>query len=193
MASLPFSPRRFTNETAVQCAKNSHRYAVVIWIACCLLPVVHRWSAWHSKLARHVTNNFKVVSLWDSFHGASIDAISVGGEACFREGMGPLMAGVERIPQQFPISGAFPLQWLFFASRARLRRWKWEAACDVHYADYLEYVIEKEGGIGAPSLRKQFITQTFKCQVRLTETHPWDLWQTQRHVDHWWHSKWHGS
>ncbi len=26
--------------------------------------------------------------------GASLDAISVGGEACFRAGMGPLMAGV---------------------------------------------------------------------------------------------------
>ena len=50
------------------------------------------------KLARHITGNYKVVSLWDSFHGASLDAISVGGEACFRQGMGPLMAGVERIP-----------------------------------------------------------------------------------------------
>ena len=87
------------------------------------------------KLARHVTGNFKVVSLWDSFHGASLDAISVGGEACFREGMGPLMAGVERIPPAVSYRGAFQNVS--------------SDGSDVHYADYLEYVIEKEGGIGA--------------------------------------------
>ncbi len=85
------------------------------------------------KLARYITGSHKVVSLWDSFHGASLDAISVGGEACFREGMGPLMAGVERIPPAVSYRGALPSQ----------------DGSDVHYADYLEYVIEKEGGIGA--------------------------------------------
>ena len=84
------------------------------------------------KLARHVTGNFKVVSLWDSFHGASLDAISVGGEACFRAGMGPLMSGVERIPPAVSYRGCFPSP----------------DGSDVHYADYLEYVVEKEGGIG---------------------------------------------
>ena len=100
------------------------------------------------KLARHVTNNFKVVSLWDSFHGASLDAISVGGEACFREGMGPLMAGVERIPPAVSYRGAFPLNDTL-SLRRQTSGSESETACDVHYADYLEYVIEKEGGIGA--------------------------------------------
>ncbi|MCW0469941.1 hypothetical protein OH492_16245 [Vibrio chagasii] len=62
---------------------------------------------WH-LLARHVTNNF-VVSLWDSFHGARHwTHLQWGGEASAREGMGPLMAGVERIPPAVLIAWRFP-------------------------------------------------------------------------------------
>ncbi len=93
----------------------------------------------------------------DSFHGASLDAISVGGEACFREGMGPLMVGVERIPPAVSIVVLFRLMTLFhFTGSLRDNN---ETACDVHYADYLEYVIEKEGGIGCLSLQKRFVTR----------------------------------
>ncbi len=60
------------------------------------------------KLARHITQNFKVVSLWDALNGASLDAFSVGGEAWFRQGLGPLMAGVVRIPPAITYRGAFP-------------------------------------------------------------------------------------
>ncbi|MEZ8720380.1 aspartate aminotransferase family protein [Vibrio pomeroyi] len=142
MASLPFSPRRFTNETAVQCAEKLTQICGGDLNRVLFAPGGTSVIGMALKLARHVTNNFKVVSLWDSFHGASLDAISVGGEACFREGMGPLMAGVERIPPAVSYRGAFPLN-ENSAINAN------ETACDVHYADYLEYVIEKEGGIGA--------------------------------------------
>ncbi|WP_146490075.1 aspartate aminotransferase family protein [Vibrio sp. T20] len=142
MASLPFSPRRFTNETAVQCAEKLTQICGGELNRVLFAPGGTSVIGMALKLARHVTNNFKVVSLWDSFHGASLDAISVGGEACFREGMGPLMAGVERIPPAVSYRGAFPLN-ENSAINAN------ETACDVHYADYLEYVIEKEGGIGA--------------------------------------------
>jgi 4-aminobutyrate aminotransferase len=46
------------------------------------------------KIARVATGRFKFVSMWDSFHGASLDAISVGGEAIFRRDIGPLAAGL---------------------------------------------------------------------------------------------------
>ena len=36
------------------------------------------------KLARYATGRHKTLSMWDSFHGANLDAISVGGEALFR-------------------------------------------------------------------------------------------------------------
>ena len=32
------------------------------------------------KLARYATGRHKTISMWDSFHGASLDAISIGGE-----------------------------------------------------------------------------------------------------------------
>ncbi|WP_019274427.1 aspartate aminotransferase family protein [Vibrio coralliilyticus] len=135
IANLPFSPRRFTNETAIQCAEKLTQICGGELNRVLFVPGGTSAIGMALKLARHVTGNFKVVSLWDSFHGASLDAISVGGEACFREGMGPLMAGVERIPPAVSYRGAFQNVS--------------SDGSDVHYADYLEYVIEKEGGIGA--------------------------------------------
>ncbi|EPT7318868.1 TPA: aspartate aminotransferase family protein [Vibrio parahaemolyticus] len=133
IAKLPFSPRRFTNETAIECAEKLTQICGGELNRVLFAPGGTSAVGMALKLARHITGNYKVVSLWDSFHGASLDAISVGGEACFRQGMGPLMAGVERIPPAVSYRGAFPV----------------EDGSDVHYADYLEYVIEKEGGVGA--------------------------------------------
>ncbi len=133
IAKLPFSPRRFTNETAIECAEKLTQICGGELNRVLFAPGGTSAVGMALKLARHITGNYKVVSLWDSFHGASMDAISVGGEACFRQGMGPLMAGVERIPPAVSYRGAFPVA----------------DGSDVHYADYLEYVIEKEGGVGA--------------------------------------------
>ncbi len=133
IAKLPFSPRRFTNETAIECAEKLTQICGGELNRVLFAPGGTSVVGMALKLGRHITGNCKVVSLWDSFHGASLDAISVGGEACFRQGMGPLMAGVERIPPAVSYRGAFPVA----------------DGSDVHYADYLEYVIEKEGGVGA--------------------------------------------
>ncbi|HAU8298085.1 TPA: aspartate aminotransferase family protein [Vibrio vulnificus] len=133
IAKLPFSPRRFTNETAIECAEKLTQICGGELNRVLFAPGGTSAVGMALKLARHITGNYKVVSLWDSFHGASLDAISVGGEACFRQGMGPLMAGVERIPPAVSYRGAFPVA----------------DGSDVHYADYLGYVIEKEGGVGA--------------------------------------------
>jgi 4-aminobutyrate aminotransferase len=82
------------------------------------------------KLARAVTGRFKVVSFWDSFHGASLDAVSVGGERIFKKDMGPTLPGVEHIPPPNKYRGIFGND-------------------EMKYADYFEYVVEKEGDIGA--------------------------------------------
>ncbi|CAM3139433.1 aspartate aminotransferase family protein [Vibrio rarus] len=133
LAVLPFAPRRFTHQTAIECAEKLTQICGGDLTRVLFAPGGTSVVGMALKLARHVTNNVKVVSLWDAFHGASLDAISVGGEACFREGMGALMPGVERIPPAVSYRGAFASV----------------DGSDVHYADYLEYVIEKEGGIGA--------------------------------------------
>jgi len=59
------------------------------------------------KYARVATGRFKFVSLWDSFHGASLDAISIGGEAAFRRGIGPLLPGCEHAPPPEPMRCPF--------------------------------------------------------------------------------------
>jgi 4-aminobutyrate aminotransferase len=41
---------------------------------------------------------FKTISMWESFHGASLDAISIGGEALFRSWLGPRLPGTEHVP-----------------------------------------------------------------------------------------------
>jgi len=86
------------------------------------------------KLARAATGRFKTISMWDSFHGASLDAISVGGEAIFRKGIGPLLPGTEHVPPPDPLHCPFC---------------KEEGACNLKCADYIEYVLEKEGDVAA--------------------------------------------
>lgn len=85
------------------------------------------------KLARMATGRFKFVSMWDSFHGASLDAISVGGEAIFRRDIGPLLPGCEHVPP----------------ADNRHCPFKCGAACSLACADYVEYVLEKEGDVAA--------------------------------------------
>lgn len=133
LANLPFAPRRFTHQVAIDCAAKLTCIAGASLNRVLFAPGGTSVIGMALKLARHITGNAKVISLWDSFHGASLDAISVGGEACFRDNMGPLMPGVERIPPAVSYRGALPSS----------------DGSDVHYADYLEYVIEKEGGVGA--------------------------------------------
>ena len=142
---LPFTTRRYTNEPAVRLAKKlvslmpHENYRVLF------APGGTSAVGMALKLARVVTGSHKVVSLWDSFHGASLDAISAGGEAIFRKHMGPAFPGVMRIPPPMTYRGLFG-----------------DSDDDqLKYADYLEYVIEKEGDIGA------FISET----IRNTDVH----------------------
>jgi 4-aminobutyrate aminotransferase len=128
--SLPFSPRRFTNETAVQFAEKLASLCPSDLNRVLMTPNGSSAIGIALKIARGITGKFKVLSFWDSFHGASLDAISVGGEAVFRDRMGPLLPGVERIPPPTTYRGMF--------------------ADDYEKClEYIEYVIEKEGDFGA--------------------------------------------
>lgn len=130
---LPFSPRRYTNIPAIELAKKLGSLMPSNLNRVLFAPGGTSAISMALKLARIVTGKHKIISLWDSFHGASLDAIGAGGELDFRKGMGPLTPGVERIPPPMTYRGPF----------------KSGADNDVAYADYLEYVIEKEGDIGA--------------------------------------------
>lgn len=145
---LSFSTRRFTNKTAINFAEKLTSLLPGDLNRVLFAPGGTSAVSMALKLARVVTGKHKVVSYWDSFHGASLDAISAGGEAVFRQNMGPMMPGTLRIPPPMQKGG-------FFED-------------EMKSAEYLEYVIEKEGGVGA------FIAETVRnTDVQLPSKKYW--------------------
>ena len=129
--TLPFSPRRYTNEFAVELAK---RLSVLSGLAKVLFaPGGAEAIGMALKLARLATGRHKTISMWDSFHGASLDAISIGGEALFRSRIGPLLPGTEHVQPCDPRHCHFGCG----------------GTCDARCADYVEYVLEKEEDVAA--------------------------------------------
>jgi 4-aminobutyrate aminotransferase len=131
--TLPFSPRRFTNAQAVEAAAKLAALAPAPLGKVLFAPGGTLAIGMALKLARLATGRHKTLSLWDSFHGASLDAISVGGEAVFRKGVGPLLPGTEHAPPCDP--GAC--------------RFGCGGTCTARCAEYLDYVLGKEEDIGA--------------------------------------------
>lgn len=92
--TLAFCPRRFTNEPAVQLAERlgatspGGKLTKVLFA-----PAGAEAMSMAMKLARLATGRSKFISFVDSFHGATLDTISIGGERHFREGVGPLLPG----------------------------------------------------------------------------------------------------
>lgn len=100
--TLPFCPRRYANEPAVELAEalsslTGHRLSRVL-----LAPSGAVAVSTALKIARLATGRKQFISMWGSFHGATLDAISVGGEAIFRDTAGPLMPGVIHVPPSRP-------------------------------------------------------------------------------------------
>lgn len=139
--TLPFSPRRYTNRPAVELARRLCQAAPMPGARLLLAPGGTAAMGMALKLARLATGRFKTVSMWDAFHGASLDAISIGGEAVFRRGMGPLLPGSEHVPPCDPGACVFGC-----AGRCALR-------C----VDYIDYVLQKEGDVAA------VIVETVRC------------------------------
>ena len=133
LESLPFSPRRFTNARAVELAEKLVELTAPGLDRVLFAPGGTSAIGIALKLARTATGRFKTISMWDSFHGASLDAISLGGEAIFRKDAGPLLPGAEHVPPPNP-------------SRCPFQCGK---TCNLQCANYVEYVLEKEGDVAA--------------------------------------------
>lgn len=131
--TLPFSPRRFTNDYAVRLAAKLAALAPGDLDKVLFAPGGTEAIGMALKLARIATGRHKTVSMWDAFHGASLDAISVGGEALFRRGVGPLLPGAEHAPPCDP----------------RNCRFGCAGTCDARCAEYVEYVLDKEEDVAA--------------------------------------------
>ena len=90
---LAFCPRRFTNRPAIVLAERLAKLAPGNLAKVLFAPGGTAAIGIAMKLARYATGRHKTISMRDSFHGASLDAISVGGEALFRDGLSPLLPG----------------------------------------------------------------------------------------------------
>ena len=130
---LPFCPRRYTNEPAIALAKKLSELSPGRLGKVLFAPGGALAMGMALKLARMATGRFKTISMWDSFHGASLDTIAIGGEALFRQDIGPLLPGTKHVPPPNPAGCPFDCG----------------HACSLKCADYVEYVLEKEGDIGA--------------------------------------------
>ncbi len=130
---LPFCTRRYTNEKSIELAKRLTEIAPGDLNKVLFAPGGAEAIGMALKLARLKTGRHKTISMWDSFHGASLDAISIGGEAVFRQGIGPLLPGCEHVPPPNPADCPFECG----------------QECDLKCANYIEYVLEKEGDIAA--------------------------------------------
>ncbi len=132
---LPFCTRRYTNSTAVALAKKLVALAPGDLNKVLLCPGGTGAIGMALKLARAATGRHKTISMWDSFHGASLDAISIGGEAVFRQHAGPLLPGAEHAPPPDEY------RCIFGCSQ--------RGGCDLTCARYIEYMLEKEGDVAA--------------------------------------------
>lgn len=133
LEQLPFCTRRYTNKYAVALAKKLAEISPGKLNKCLFAPGGAEAISMALKLARIATGRFKTISMWDSFHGATLDTISVGGEALFRKEMGPLLPGADHVPPPEPIQCPF---------RCGRR-------CSLQCADYVEYVLSREGDVAA--------------------------------------------
>jgi 4-aminobutyrate aminotransferase len=155
MEELSFCTRRYTNIPAIRLAAKLAALAPGDLSKVLFAPSGTGAIGMALKLARAATGRFKTISLWDSFHGASLDVISIGGEATFRNSAGPLLPGAEHAPPPDPLHCPF----------------RCGTQCNLRCAEYIEYMLEKEGDVAA------VIAETVRSTPYIP---PIDYWRTVR-------------
>ncbi len=132
METLPFCTRRYSNPTATALARRLIETAPAGFDKTLFAPSGSAAVGMALKLARYATGRHKTLSFWDSFHGANLDAIGVGGEALFRRGLGPMIPGAEHLP---PLD----LARRFFGDDKPFER----------LADFIDYSLDVQGDVAA--------------------------------------------
>lgn len=136
MDDLPFCPRRFTNEVAVELAEKLVEVSPKGLSKLLFTTGGSDAIEVALKVARAATGRFKTISFWDAFHGAGFGASSVGGEAIFRSGaIGPLLSGCEHVAPFSCYRCAYGHQDA--------------STCGLACAHMIRYVLEKEQDVAA--------------------------------------------
>ncbi|MBT7505115.1 MAG: aspartate aminotransferase family protein [Rhodospirillales bacterium] len=138
---LSFSPRRFTCEPAVELAQKLADVTPGDLSKTLLATGGSDAIEMAIKLARINTGRHKTISFWDAFHGAGFGGTSIGGEALFRSGVGPLLPGSEHV-------APFACYRCPYGHEDRDGRANHEM-CGLACANMVEYVLEKEGDVAA--------------------------------------------
>ncbi|MDC0657754.1 aspartate aminotransferase family protein [Leisingera sp. SS27] len=137
---LPFAPRRFTNEPAVELAEKLAAITPGDLGKTLFTTGGSDANEVALKIARAATGRFKTLSFWDAFHGAGFGAASVGGEATFRSHIaGPLLPGTEHVAPFSPSNCAYGHKSLEASAEA--------CACMIDYVlgrdgDYCAFIAE---------------------------------------------------
>ena len=101
LQTLSFSPRRYSNQITTKLAKKlttlagGNRRVLFTPSGTASIGVA-------LKMVRRTKGKFKTLSLWNSFHGAGLDAISVGGEYHFRNNITNLI--IQNIMQRIHLA-----------------------------------------------------------------------------------------
>ncbi|HXH84114.1 MAG TPA: aspartate aminotransferase family protein [Candidatus Tectomicrobia bacterium] len=133
LRELSFCTRRYTNRVAVELARTLAEITPGDLGKSLFCPSGSAAIGMALRLARAATGRHKTVSMWDSFHGATLDASSVGGQATFRADIGPLLPGTEHVPPPDPARCVFGC----------------DGACNLRCARYVERVLATEGDVAA--------------------------------------------
>ena len=132
---MTFCPRRYTNIPAINLAKKLAEITPENLCKSLFCPGGSEAIEIALALAKQVTGKFKTISFWDSFHGASFAAASIGGEEHFKGGMGPMMPGALHV--EFPNYYRNP--WGF----------EKEEDVDAECIRQIELILEREPGVAA--------------------------------------------
>jgi 4-aminobutyrate aminotransferase len=148
--TLSFATRRFASERAVELAEAlSQRFAALTGVPGRVLFTTGGSDAVEValKLARVATGRFKILSFWDSFHGAGFGASSVGGESLFRHGaaVGPLLPGTEHVAP----FGCYRCAYGHAEHAVDADGQPDISRCRLACASMVRYVLEREGDVAA--------------------------------------------
>ncbi|KIC28340.1 (R)-1-hydroxy-2-aminoethylphosphonate ammonia-lyase [Leisingera sp. ANG-M6] len=152
---LPFAPRRFTNEPAVELAEKLAAITPGDLGKTLFTTGGSDANEVALKIARAATGRFKTLSFWDAFHGAGFGAASVGGEATFRSHIaGPLLPGTEHVAPFSPSNCAYGHKSLEASAEACARMIDYVLGRDGDYCAFIAEAMRAVPNVPPPGFWK---------------------------------------
>lgn len=141
MDRLPFSPRRYANDTAVALAKKLAEIAPGNLSKMLFTTGGSDAIEVAVKIARTATKRHKTLSFWDAFHGAGTGASALSGETLFRAGpAAPMVVGAGHV-------APFACYRCAYGYKTDLNGQPPIETCALACASMVDYVLSREGDV----------------------------------------------